>query len=176
MHVGTGSTCSANISTASPMNAWAKRTSSGIVLSNSDNYSLTPFDLFGINQDTLHSDVLAKHHHISASFQSDLDTSSDPLHSSTPTRQSKQDKHPNRPLRLLNVNFQSSRGKSAVIHNLFQHSKPDIVIGSETWLDPDIRTPEISPPPPPPPPTPPNTPPPPPPGGGGVRGREHSIW
>jgi len=99
----------------------------------SNNYSLTPFDLHPYT--TVNS----------LSFSSDVDAPFDPLHSSTPTRQSKQDKHTNRPLRVLNINFQSARGKVAEIHNLLLSTKPDILIGTETWLDQEINTCEIFP-------------------------------
>ena len=68
-----------------------------------------------------------------------------PMHRSTPTRASQQDKWMKRPLRLLNINFQSSPGKKAEILNLLESTKPDIVVATETWLDPSIKDTEIFP-------------------------------
>ncbi|KAI8514688.1 hypothetical protein Bbelb_072790 [Branchiostoma belcheri] len=65
--------------------------------------------------------------------------------SSTPSRDSQHGRQQNRPLRLLNVNFQSASGKPAEIANMLQSTKPDVVFGSETWLNPCIKTPEFFP-------------------------------
>ena len=48
-------------------------------------------------------------------------------------------------LRLLNINFRSIRNKTASLHNLISTYSPDIIIGTETWLTPDILTTEIFP-------------------------------
>ena len=64
---------------------------------------------------------------------------------STPTRASQQDKWKKRPLCLLNINFQSSPGKRAEILNLLESTRPDIVVGTETWLDSSIQDSEVFP-------------------------------
>ena len=68
-----------------------------------------------------------------------------PIHRSTPTRASQQDKWKKPPLRLLNINFQSSSGKKPEILNLLESTKPDIVVATETWLDSTITDSEIFP-------------------------------
>eukprot|EP00745_Piridium_sociabile_P027695 TRINITY_DN4458_c0_g1_i2.p2 TRINITY_DN4458_c0_g1~~TRINITY_DN4458_c0_g1_i2.p2 ORF type:complete len:194 (+),score=23.19 TRINITY_DN4458_c0_g1_i2:482-1063(+) len=65
------------------------------IFCDSANYSLTPFDFHSIDPST----------HQSASFYSDVEDPFHPVHSSTPSHQSIQQKHTNRPLRLLNINF-----------------------------------------------------------------------
>ncbi|XP_070212599.1 uncharacterized protein [Littorina saxatilis] len=100
------------------------------------NHSSTAYDLHGVEQEFGLS---------SAS----LPPSSDgfkPLHSSTPTRSSQQNKRKSRPLRLLNINFQSVTGKKAELANLIMTAKPDVIIGTETWLDPNVRDSEYLPP------------------------------
>jgi len=57
-----------------------------------------------------------------------------PTHASTPTRANQQDKRMNRPLRVLNINFQSCVGKKAETSCLIDSMKPDIILASETWL------------------------------------------
>ena len=68
-----------------------------------------------------------------------------PLHSSTPSRAGQQDRWKRRPLRLINVNFRSATGKKPDILNLLDSVRPDIVIGTETWLDSNIGDSEIFP-------------------------------
>ena len=69
-----------------------------------------------------------------------------PLASSSPHRQARRAKAPYipRPLRLLNVNFQN---KTPEFWNLVDSTKPDIIIiGTESWLTPDVHNSEIFPP------------------------------
>ena len=68
-----------------------------------------------------------------------------PQHASTPTRSSQQDKWKERPLRVLNINFQSANAKRAEIPYLLESLKPDIILGTETWLHPTTATAEILP-------------------------------
>eukprot|EP00745_Piridium_sociabile_P041733 TRINITY_DN82982_c0_g1_i5.p1 TRINITY_DN82982_c0_g1~~TRINITY_DN82982_c0_g1_i5.p1 ORF type:complete len:1008 (+),score=211.04 TRINITY_DN82982_c0_g1_i5:126-3026(+) len=68
-----------------------------------------------------------------------------PMHVSTPTRASRQEKQKHRPLRVLNVNFHSAVGKRAEIFNLIESTKPDIIIGTETWMDSGIKDSEVFP-------------------------------
>ena len=48
-------------------------------------------------------------------------------------------------LRLLVINFQSIKNKKEELAIILDEIKPDIVLGSETWLRPDIKTPEFFP-------------------------------
>ena len=66
-----------------------------------------------------------------------------PGHSSTPTRQSTQNKFRNRPLRVINVNFQSMVGKKAEIIEMLDRLKPDVLIGTETWLTSQVSDGEL---------------------------------
>ncbi|XP_021362611.1 cap-specific mRNA (nucleoside-2'-O-)-methyltransferase 1-like [Mizuhopecten yessoensis] len=49
------------------------------------------------------------------------------------------------PLRILNINFQSLKQKLPRLANVIDRTnfKPDIIIGTETWLDPNIKDSEI---------------------------------
>lgn len=47
-------------------------------------------------------------------------------------------------LRLLNINFQSINNKKAEFTYIIQESNPDIIAGTETWLDKDIFNAEIA--------------------------------
>ena len=49
------------------------------------------------------------------------------------------------PLRVLNINFQSIKMKQCRLSNVLESVKPDIVIGTETWLDNSIKDSEIFP-------------------------------
>ena len=68
-----------------------------------------------------------------------------PIHTSTPTRASKQDKHIRRPLRFLNINCYHLTAKVAELDNLIQTTRPDIVFGTESWLTPSISNTEVFP-------------------------------
>ena len=49
------------------------------------------------------------------------------------------------PPRVLNINFQSIKPKQHIVNNIIERSKPDIVIGTETWLKPNIHNNEVFP-------------------------------
>ena len=69
-----------------------------------------------------------------------------PYHTSTPTKiSSVQNSNRFRPLRLININFRSVAGKKPELSNLLHDMKPDIVCGTETWLDNTIASSEIFP-------------------------------
>ncbi|XP_070198749.1 uncharacterized protein [Littorina saxatilis] len=101
------------------------------------NYSSTLFDLHGVEQEERNNSSIHSIPETTKDF--------DPIHSSTPTRNSNHGKEKNRPLRLLNINFQSASGKRATIPNLLESTKPDIVFGTETHLDPGISSSEFFP-------------------------------
>ena len=68
-----------------------------------------------------------------------------PVHASTPNRNKRKDRKQETPLKILNVNFQSIKTKQCRLENLLESTKPDIVIGTETWLDPTITDNQIFP-------------------------------
>ena len=51
----------------------------------------------------------------------------------------------NHPLRILVMNCQSIRNKKAELHTIIGSAKPDIILGNESWLTPDIKSSEIFP-------------------------------
>ena len=68
----------------------------------------------------------------------------DPQHTSSPRRPNKstQQKHN---LKTLVINFQSMKNKKEEIANLIDSADPDIIIGTETWLNPNITNREVLP-------------------------------
>ena len=48
-------------------------------------------------------------------------------------------------LHVVNINFQSVMAKKAELHHLIDSTKPDIIIGTETWLHEGIKTQEFLP-------------------------------
>lgn len=72
---------------------------------------------------------------------SPMATSSPSHKSSHPPKRNK-----NKRFKVLNVNFQSAKNKKEEIWNLIDSSKPDIILGTETWLKSDIASSEIFPP------------------------------
>ena len=67
-----------------------------------------------------------------------------PIHASTPDRQ-RYSKSKSVPLKLLNVNCQSIKSKQCRIKNLVESTDPDIVVCTETWVDPTIIDSQIFP-------------------------------
>ena len=51
----------------------------------------------------------------------------------------------NHPLRILIMNCQSINDKRAELHTVIDSAKPDIILGNESWLTPDIKNSEIFP-------------------------------
>ena len=51
----------------------------------------------------------------------------------------------NHPLRILIMNCQSVKNKKAELHTIIDSAKPDIILGNESWLTPDIKNSEIFP-------------------------------
>ena len=51
----------------------------------------------------------------------------------------------NHPLRILIMNCQSIKNKKAEIHAVIDSAKPDIILGNESWLTPEIKNSEIFP-------------------------------
>ncbi|XP_071177850.1 uncharacterized protein [Mytilus edulis] len=68
-----------------------------------------------------------------------------PLHASTPIRKNTWVSSFNKPLRVLNINFQSIKNKQHLVNNIIDSTKPDIIFGTETWLNPKIKDVEIFP-------------------------------
>ena len=96
------------------------------------NYSSTAFDLFDIEQEEFESMCA-------------LDPDFNPLHTSTPTRAHKQSKHIKRPLRIININCEGVTGHKEEFQNLIQSTKPDIILGTESWLKSKHKTSEYFP-------------------------------
>ncbi|KAL8580858.1 hypothetical protein ACOMHN_039558 [Nucella lapillus] len=48
-------------------------------------------------------------------------------------------------LRILNINFQSARKKGKHLEALIDSTDPDIIIGTETWLDDEVSSAEVIP-------------------------------
>ena len=80
---------------------------------------------------------------------SNISSPGNPLASSSPINPRKKQKQINRstPLRIITVNCESlrSQAKQALFNNMIENTKPDIIIGTETWLDNSIPSSEIFP-------------------------------
>jgi hypothetical protein len=48
-------------------------------------------------------------------------------------------------MKILNLNCQSIKNKPELLENLLESTKPDIVIGTESWLNPDVADSEVFP-------------------------------
>jgi len=70
-----------------------------------------------------------------------------PISSSSPKSSHKKKSTPSfRSLKTLVINFQSCKNKKAEICNLLESADPSIIMGSETWMNPNIHTSEFFPP------------------------------
>ncbi|KAK3085883.1 hypothetical protein FSP39_009995 [Pinctada imbricata] len=119
------------------------------LICNHPNYSTCPYDLHGISASTNtfesllhHSNVLENNDDISLS--SPIPTCK-PSHQSTPKQTKKTPSKSKIPLRILNINFQSIKRKQHLVKNIIESTKPDIITGTETWLEPEIKNNEVFP-------------------------------
>ena len=72
-----------------------------------------------------------------------------PIHASSPKKPTGQETLPKRKphtLRVLQANIQSINAKKEVLWELIESTNPDIFVGCETWLKPNIQDAEILPP------------------------------
>ena len=74
-----------------------------------------------------------------------LTNNQDTLTSSPRPTTDKGSKKPKSSLRILNINFQSLRKKGKLLECIILDSDPDIIIGTETWLEDSISSSEIFP-------------------------------
>ena len=113
------------------------------VICGNPNYSNVSFDLFGVEVEQASPN--SKNSSLSLDPTSPTTNSFNPYLVSTPTRVCKQNKLSSRPLRLVNINFRSARGKKPAIINMINSVQPDIIIGTESHLDADINDTEFLP-------------------------------
>ncbi|KAL8618799.1 hypothetical protein ACOMHN_000227 [Nucella lapillus] len=104
--------------------------------------SVTVFDLHGTESETW-TTLLDPSAESETSCSTPTEVKFQPEHTSTPTRANQQNKRLKRPLRVININFRSVTGKKAELSHLLDSVKPDILIGTETHLDSDIKDSEI---------------------------------
>ncbi|KAK3108364.1 hypothetical protein FSP39_006467 [Pinctada imbricata] len=79
-----------------------------------------------------------------SSSQSSSSFFGDPILSSSP-KQPVQKNHLNKKARVLTINFQSMRSKREAFWSMLENSDPDIILASETWLNPSIHEREVLP-------------------------------
>ncbi|CAC5402224.1 unnamed protein product [Mytilus coruscus] len=70
---------------------------------------------------------------------------SSPIKSSKQSYNYTRNKRSDLPLRIIVVNCQSIRNKKCDIDNLIETTKPDVMIGNESWLHKDIDSTEVFP-------------------------------
>ena len=68
-----------------------------------------------------------------------------PVHSSTPNKRQSPQTKMKVPLRIVNINFQSIKFKQCRLTNVLESVNPDVVFGTETWLDRNNKDQEIFP-------------------------------
>ena len=107
------------------------------------NYSTCPYDLHSLSVTSNPFETL---NHLSGIDENNLKSPTNifkPSHQSTPKQKKKVTSKSKTPLRVLNINFQSIKRKQHLVKNIIESTKPDIIIGTETWLDPGIKNNEV---------------------------------
>ena len=113
-------------------------------ISNHPNYSTIPFDLHDISTSNTFDPSFNYDEH-SIISKTSTSTSVKPVHASTLINKRNTHSKLNLPLRVLNINFQSIKRKQHLVNNIIESSKPDIVIGTESWLKPNIHNNDVFP-------------------------------
>lgn len=83
--------------------------------------------------------------HQSQTVHSLSETDTPPRTSSPKTAANKDQLRPKKSLRILNINFNSARKKGKLLEAIIDDTDPDIILGTETWLDEKLGTAEILP-------------------------------
>jgi hypothetical protein len=122
-----------------------KPNASWICSCGTSNYSTHLSDSFSIESSNSY-EVLSTltDSNITDSFNSLTDLGS-PQATSSPKKPNSSSRG-NSTLKVLNVNFQSVKAKKASFWNVIDSLNPDVIIGSETWLKPEVSNAEILPP------------------------------
>ena len=68
-----------------------------------------------------------------------------PMHTSSPKIQRRQNSSRTQHTKIMVINFQSIKNKKAEFNNLLDSADANIIIGTETWLRPEIKSSEIFP-------------------------------
>ncbi|KAK3105360.1 hypothetical protein FSP39_023412, partial [Pinctada imbricata] len=69
-----------------------------------------------------------------------------PIATSSPKRKKEPTQNPKvNNLRVININFQSIKNKVADLEILIESTRPDVIIGTETWLSSDMASSEFVP-------------------------------
>lgn len=113
-------------------------------MTNNGNFSETVHDLFSCEISHC-SSTLGPLPNLSISSPDPSRHKIKPVHSSTPNKRQSPQMKMNVPLRITNINFQSIKLKQCSLSNVLESVKPDIVFGTETWLDGHIKDSEIFP-------------------------------
>ena len=106
------------------------------------NHSLVPYE----SSKSHSSDTSILQAGNSSSLDSSLGSIGSPTATSSPKKsQAKQHTNNNTGLRKLVINFQSIRNKVNELEVLIDTTKPDIIIGTETWTNSDVSSSELFP-------------------------------
>ena len=68
-----------------------------------------------------------------------------PIAQSSPLQKKQCSQRSNRPFKIVNLNLQSINNKKAEVLLMLERDNPDIVVGTETWLKPEVSNAEIFP-------------------------------
>ena len=112
---------------------------------NNPNYSAICYDLHHPATDNIYSILTLS----DTSIQNPdiCNTLLKPIHASTTEKKISSKREVKiSPLRILNINCQSIKKKQDLMENLIDSTNPDIVIATETWLDPTITNNQVFPP------------------------------
>ena len=82
----------------------------------------------------------------SATSETSQSSPGPPLQSSSPTTANRNKKPPSYPMKVIVINFQSIKNKKEEVLNLIDQADPSIILGTETWLTPQVSSSEIFPP------------------------------
>ena len=119
-----------------------------IMANNDDSWTCCNCGLPSFSSSLFNTTVIGETSSLTSLESSTASSPGIPLHSSSPEHRRSKPRNLDKQshTKIMVINFQSIKNKIEELNNIFDSSEVDIIIGTETWLNPEIGSSEIFPP------------------------------